>query len=360
MPLPNVASRSRSAREWLGWWIVASIWWTLDGFTDVMNYRVIMPGDEQGMARIWRAYMWSAWLWIPLTIFALWLCGRFPIGADRWRRNLLVLVGGAALACVARAIAVALLNPWVGWYASLPGPGEMFVTSIANNFFPYWMLVGVGHAVVYARRIRERDEQLSRAELHALKLQLQPHFLFNTLNTINTYVRAEPSVAQRMIARLSDLLRRVLDSEGIQEVTLQEELELVRTYLDIEQVRFDERLGVQWTIDPETVRAIVPHLVLQPIVENAIRHGIGPQSRGGTVEIAARRRDSSLELVVRDDGAGMDGSSHPSGRGLTNTRNRLRQLYSERQSVRITAPPGGGFVVELTMPFRAAPSASRS
>jgi two-component sensor histidine kinase len=357
MALPDVSARPRPAREWLGWWVVSTVWWTLDGFTDVTNYRVIMPGDDQGMGRIWRAYMGSAWLWIPFTVFALWLTDRFPLGADRWRRNLFVLIGGAAAVCVARALAVMLLNPWGGWYANMPGLGELLITSLANNFFPYWMLVGVGHAVVYARRVRERDEQLARAELHALKLQLQPHFLFNTLNTINTYVRAEPNVAQRMIARLSDLLRRVLESEGVQEVTLQEELELVRAYLDIEQVRFDDRLYVQWTIDPETVRAIVPHLMLQPIVENAIRHGIGPRSRGGTVEIAARRRDSSLELMVRDDGAGVVDSPPAGGRGLTNTRNRLRQLYGERHSVRITTPSNGGFVVELTIPFRAASNA---
>jgi LytS/YehU family sensor histidine kinase len=231
----------------------------------------------------------------------------------------------------------------------------VLVTGFANNFFPYWMLVGVGHAIVYARRIRERDEQLARAELHALKLQLQPHFLFNTLNTISTYVRADPNIAQRMITRLSDLLRRVLDSEGVEEVTLREELELVGAYLDIEQVRFEDRLRVEWRIDPEALCACVPHLVLQPIVENAIRHGIAPQSREGRLQIDARRRDSSLELAVRDNGAGMCTSNGSGGRGLANTRDRLRQLYGDRQSVRVVTPPDGGCTVELTVPFRRGP-----
>jgi LytS/YehU family sensor histidine kinase len=247
---------------------------------------------------------------------------------------------------------VVLLNPWAGWYDTVPSFDEVLLTSVANNFFLYCMLVGIGHAVVYSRRIRERDEQLARAELHALKLQLHPHFLFNTLNTISTYVRSDQDVARRMISRLSDLLRRVLENEGVEEVSLQEELDLVSAYLDIEQARFDDRLHVEWQIEPATLGARVPHLMLQPLVENAIRHGIAPRSAKGTLRISSRRENGTLSLAVRDDGMGSTVQSPAYGRGLSNTRNRLLQLYGNRQSMQVTAPAAGGFTVELTMPFR--------
>ena len=341
-------------RGWFGWLAIVTIWWTLDGFTDVMNYRVMTPAQGAGMNRIWRAYMLSAWLWIPLTMLAFWLASRFPISGESWRQWIPVHLAGAAVACVTRATAVLVLNQWVGWYKTLPSLGEILVTSLANNFFLYSMLVGVGHAIVYGRRIRERDEQLARAELHALKMQLHPHFLFNTLNTINTYVRADQNIAQRMISRLSDLLRGALEREGVQEVTLREELKFVGAYVDIEQVRLDDRLQVEWQIDPDTLQATVPHLVLQPLVENAIRHGIAPRLAGGRVDIVARRANGMLRLEVRDDGVGTwQPARHAGGgHGLSNTRNRLRQLYGDRQTVTTRVPEMGGFAVELTFPYR--------
>jgi LytS/YehU family sensor histidine kinase len=216
------------------------------------------------------------------------------------------------------------------------------------------MLVGVGHAIVYGRRIRERDEQLARAELHALKMQLHPHFLFNTLNTFNTYVRVDQSVAQRMISRLSDLLRGALESERVQEVTLEQELESVRAYVDIEQVRLDDRLRVDWLIGPDTLQASVPHLILQPLVENAIRHGVAPRLEGGKVDIIAARANGMLRLEVHDDGVGARGHAAQAGggHGLSNTRNRLKQLYGEQQTMITSTPETGGFTVELTIPYR--------
>jgi two-component system, LytTR family, sensor kinase len=347
-------SWSARHRAWIGWLVIVTIWWTLDGFTDVMNYRVMSPAPAVAMSRIWRAYMLSAWLWIPLTMLAFWTANRFPIAGSAWRHWVPAHLASAAGACVARAVAVLLLNEWGGWYASLPSLGELLVTSLANNFFLYCMLIGVGHAIVYGRRIRERDEQLARAELHALKMQLHPHFLFNTLNTINTYVRADPNVAQRMISRLSDLLRRALESERVQEVALHEELAFVGAYLDIEQVRLDDRLRVEWLIEPDTLQATVPHLILQPLVENAIRHGIAPRLAEGTVDIVARRANGALRLEIRDDGAGMRESSADGGggHGLSNTRNRLQQLYGDRQTMTIRAPSSGGFAVEISIPYR--------
>jgi two-component system LytT family sensor kinase len=344
-------------RRWILPTIVVTVWWTLDGFTDVMNYRLMQPADDATLRRVWRAYMWSVWLWIPISLGALWLSDRFPLGLQSWSRALTIHMAGAVGACLVRALAVIALNPWVQWYLTLPSLGDVVVTSFANNFFLYWMIVAGGHALVYARRVRERDQQLARAELHALKMQLHPHFLFNTLNTINTYVRADQDVAQRMIARLSDLLRRVLEREAVQEVTLQEELRLVGAYLDIEQVRFEDRLTVEWDINGDAMRAVVPHLILQPLVENAIRHGIAPRAVQGTLRIAARRDNGDLRLTVRDNGQGVAAAASDAngGRGLSITRNRLKHLYGDGQSLRITSPAEGGFEVQLTVPYKLRP-----
>ena len=225
------------------------------------------------------------------------------------------------------------------------------MTSFGNNLFLYLMLVGVGHALVFAQRYRERDEQLARAELRSLQMQLHPHFLFNTLNTVNALVRTDPDAAERMIARLGVLLRHALDGVGVQEVPLDEELDMLRTYLEIEQVRFEDRLRVEWDVDAATCAARVPHLLLQPLVENAIRHGIAPRAAEGTIRIAASRRNGSLRLAVRDDGVGMRPGAAPEGVGLANTRTRLRMLYGERQSLAVRDAPGGGVHVEIELPF---------
>ena len=345
----------RSRRRWWVWWALAFVWWTLDGFTTATNYHRMGQASPDGVTweQAFRTTMLSAWLWVPLTVFALWLADRFPLDRDSWRKHLPAHIAAVIAVCVLRALVVVLVNPWVGWYAELPPFREVLLTSFANNLFLFWMLVGVGHALVYARRFRERDEELVRAELHTLKMQLHPHFLFNTLNTVSSYIRTDPEIAERMVARLSQLLRHALQRGGIQEVPLEEELQIARTYLEIEQVRFEDRLRVHWNIDPGTFAARVPHLILQPLVENAVRHGIAPRAAEGTVEIAAERRNGTLHLVVRDDGVGIRDTQDVSGGvGLANTRARLRQLYGTRQSLDVVNAEGGGVHVHLSLPFR--------
>jgi sensor histidine kinase YesM len=337
------------ARRWWVWWAIAAAWWNLEGFTTAANFYRMNGGTVPWMRGL-RTSLWSAWLWIPLTVLAIWVADRWPLDRDSWRAHLPVHLAASVGVCVFRAVAVVALNPWVEWYAEVPGFGELLVTSFANNLLLYWMLVGVGHALVYARRARERDEQLARAELHALRMQLHPHFLFNALNTVQSYVRTDPDTAERMIARLGQLLRRALAGGGSQEVPLEEELDVVRAYLDIEQVRFEDRLRVRWKVDPSTYPARVPSLILQPLVENAVRHGIAPRATQGTIEIAAERRGGTLHLTVRDDGVGMAGAPGE-GVGLANTRARLRQLYGARQSLEL-AGGSGGVCVSVSLPFR--------
>lgn len=333
------------------WWGLAALWWTLEGIVSATTW--------QGMADVaWghalRVSMTSAWLWVPQTMLALFLAERWTLGRDA-RVPALAVHGTAALAVVVvRALVVVAANPLVGWYATVPPFGTVLATSFANNFFAFCLVIGVGHALVHARRARERDERLARAELQYLKAQLHPHFLFNTLNAVSASVRTDPETATLIIARLGTLLRHALERGGVQEVPLEEELAILSAYVEIEQLRFEDRLRVQWAIEPGTLRAAVPHLVLQPLVENAIRHGIAPRHAPGTVEIAASRRNGHLVLAVRDDGVGMDGAPAADGVGLANTRSRLRQLYGERQTMRVDSAPGRGARVEIALPWREA------
>jgi hypothetical protein len=200
---------------------------------------------------------------------------------------------------------------------------------------------------------RERERlvgRLDEARLHALRLQLQPHFLFNTLNTVTALVHRDPAAAERMVTGLSELLRASLGPAGEQEVRLDRELDLIRHYVDIQQARFADRLSVRFDIDDAARDGMVPSLILQPIVENAILHGIAPRAAAGSVSIAAHRRDGILALAVSDDGIGRADSGRE-GVGLGNARARLTTLYGDRQQFR--AGPGalGGYRVEIDIPF---------
>jgi LytS/YehU family sensor histidine kinase len=338
------------------WWALNVAWWTLNGLASATNYRFLRmsQGDAVAWSEALPTSMTSALLWVPLTAMAFALAERVPLERDRLRRRLAVHLAAAAAACVLRAGAVVVLNGWVGWYPTLPPFTTVLATSFQNNFFLYWLITGVAHAVHFARKYRERETQLVQARLDVLKAQLHPHFLFNTLNTISSLVHHDAEEADRMIARLSALLRHTLDEAGTNEVPLREELRFLASYLEIEQARFEDRLGVAWEVDPAALDARVPHLILQPLVENAIRHGIAPRAAPGVVRIAAQRRNGALHLEVRDDGVGMrPGGSRTRGRGvgLRTTRARLAELYGDRHHFDIRAAPEGGTVLTMSIPF---------
>jgi two-component system LytT family sensor kinase len=339
-------------RRWVMWWSLSSLWWLLQGVTNATTYR--------GMAgvtweRALNVNIASALLWIPFTVLALWMAERWPLERETWKRRLIGVVLAALAVVVLRGLLVVWLNFAIAWYTTLPSWGSLFITSFANNFFTFGLLVAVGHAVLYARRISERDQQLARAELQHLKAQLHPHFLFNALNAISSTIRTDPELATRMISQLSVVLRHAIQRVSAQEVPLEEELQLLTAYVEIEQLRFEDRLLVQWQISPGTTRAMVPHLLLQPLVENAIRHGIAPSAAGGTVEIGVERREGMLHLSVRDNGVGWRGAGAPSqGIGLSNTRERLRQLYGASQSLQVQSTAPHGLRVDIVLPFREA------
>jgi two-component system LytT family sensor kinase len=244
------------------------------------------------------------------------------------------------------------------WQTRAATPLGTFRYDLINAVVPF-----TGYAVL--RRTHRRrleiaradalERSLLRARLHALDLELRPHFLFNTLNAITALVRSQPSQAERMLITLADLLRVTLGRTG-QEVTVSEELEQLELYLDIQRVRFRERLDVRIEADQEVLSAYVPGMILQPLVENALAHGLAPKTGPGTVQVSVRRDADSIVLRVADDGVGLPPAGVRERTGVGNTRARLRALYGEAQSVTLTSPPTGGTVVEVRLPLRDAPT----
>jgi two-component system, LytTR family, sensor kinase len=323
-------------------------------------------------------YLWALFL-APAV---LWLGRRFPLERRRWlRRSLLHLVCSVAFSLLHLVLDSALIS-LLGIFPTLMKGfwgtfSVLLILGFHGNILTYWIILGIQYGFRTYHQYQERkrhalrleldaselQSQLVQAQLSALKMQLQPHFLFNTLNAIMVLVRQHKGTqAEEMLARLSDLLRCVLEDVEAQEVPLSRELEYVQLYLSIEQVRFQDRLRVDVSVDPAALDAAVPHMGLQPIVENAIRHGIGRRSAAGKIQIKASRVDGRLEIQIRDDGPGLpaDGVLEARGIGLANTRARLEQLYDGQASLRIENAAEGGAVVTLSLPYRPAPEAAEA
>ena len=360
--------RSRSWR-WKPVLIVGGIWLAYWLLSVAQSYTVQI--QSSGEANAWLIAMRLVAhmsLWIVLTPPLIAFARRFRIDRHTWRRNLPLHVGVAMLASLA--------DIWV-WYRwrMIVGPpvptGRTFLVQwlmqIDLAVFTYFVIVAIVHAVDYHRFFQERTEeshrlelrtaqleaQLATAQLQVLKMQLQPHFLFNTLHAIAELVHEDPRAADRMVSGLGSLLRISLDSAGRQMVTLREELEFLEAYLAIEQVRFRERLTVSMDIDPHALDARVPHLLLQPLVENAIRHGVSPRMAAGRVTVAATRRDGRVEIEIADNGRGLpNGTPRAEGVGLSNTRARLEQLYGGEFKLELANGPAGGAVARLALPYQ--------
>ena len=301
-------------------------------------------------------------MWMP-AIF--WLGRRFRFDRHGWWRALLVH-GPASLVITSVHLSYVGTSRW--FLQGVRGGDPELLTTILDAFFRtvdqtlpvYWAIIGLQHAVDYYRQARAREVRAARLEtrllssqLQALQQQLHPHFLFNTLHAISTLVHRDPDKADLMIERLSDLLRITLRKVDVQEVELAEELEYVRAYLDIEQVHFGPRLRIEYRIDAAALDVLVPTLILQPIVENAIRHGLEPLVRPGTLTIEAEADGNMLLLRVRDDGVGFANTfRRPDGVGLANTRARLDRLYGEAAALTMREQASGGVRVEVTIPLR--------
>ena len=323
------------------------------------------------------SWLVGVYLWALLMPGILWLGRRFPIERRNWvRRVALHLLLGVVVSLFQLILESAILSR----LGVFPGLMNTFVTTFAfllvigfhTGIMTYWEVLGVQYGIGYYQNYQERkrealrlelraselQSQLVQAQLGVLKMQLQPHFLFNTLNAIMVLVRQQKSKeAEQTLAHLSDLLRCVLEDVEAQEVPLRRELEYLQLYLSIEQVRFQDRLRVEISADPAILDAALPQMVLQPVVENAIRHGVGKSAAAGRIRISAVRSNDKLELRVQDDGPGFSSEGpvgkHSAGIGLTNTRARLKQLYGEE--ARLTTGNGEprGAVVTMTIPYHA-------
>lgn len=304
-------------------------------------------------------YVWAV-LSVPILIFAR----RFPPeSGNPWRAAAVHLA--AALAC---SLLYVLLRAFVGQiHSRLVGEPVMFaevfrpllVKTFPFNLLIYGVIISISHAIDYYRKYHERtvhalelEKSLTEARLQALVRQLKPHFLFNTLNGIATLMHQDVDAADRMLVRLSELLRLTMNHPGSQLSTLSEEIVFIEKYLEIERIRFRDRLSVTYAIEPDVAEISVPSLLLQPLVENAIRHGIEPNARPGRIEIAARRDASELVLTITDNGNGIpSGGFTREGIGLANTRSRLQEIYGGRQRFELVNHPGGGLLVRLTLPL---------
>jgi two-component system LytT family sensor kinase len=330
----------------------------------------------QGRAVEWHAYLvvWltTAYAWAFLAPFVWWLAGQFPIGRSAWwRSGGMHLAGSLGFALIEEAL-FAGITPVFGlpWFPRNFAATFRAVVPIDFhlNVIVYWLIVGAQHSVGYYRRYLERarasaqlelratqlEGQLAQAKLSALKMQLHPHFLFNTLHAIVVLVRQHRvEEADEMLTNLSELLRQTLAGWETQEVPLGREVELINLYLDIQRVRFQDRLTVEMSLSPATLNALVPSLVLQPLVENAIQHGVSKSSAAVTIALKSCLRDSTLELQVCDNGPGVSGEGSGNGVGLSNTRARLQQLYGERQSLSLDGLAGGGTVATVRLPYHA-------
>lgn len=316
-----------------------------------------LPWDPSNGGPPWSAVGSQVGYWMVWPVLTPWifrLGRRFPPGSHRPIRNVLIHLGislGGGLLLGAYFLALVL------WVQEGPASVDGVLATVVWVFMPfsalvYWLVLLVGRSLDGYRLSRERDALLAEARLHALETQLQPHFLFNAMGSISALIDDDPAAAQTMLARLGELLRASLHpGAGQQEVTLDEELSLLRRYLDIEQVRFGDRLRVEWRVEDGLRRVRVPHLLLQPLAENAIRHGIARDSRAGRLEIGARRQGDQLKLWIRDDGPGLGEGPPRQGIGLSNTRARLQHLYGEAADLRLATVDPRGAESVVTMPL---------
>ena len=335
--------------------IVFGAWCAVALLFSIQMHFQATPGAEPrpwGWILAWQFTGWWTWALFtaPVCAFAAW--------AVRIRRPVL-LIGAHIPMALLTAVACAGFEGGLKWALGLWRTPHTFVSGVADGIAIWWTFNVLVYAMVaglyHAWRATRLEMQLVQARLDALVGQLQPHFLFNTLHTISAFVLEDPKQANRMITRLSELLRQSFNRERGPLVTLEQELELLDHYVAIQEARFGDRLRVTFRVDPRAASAVVPTFMLQPLVENAIRHGVAPNGRVAEIEIAATREGDRLHLAVRDNGPGVNAEpkrGNGGGLGIANTRARLFELYGPSHRFELTnAPPPGGAVATIEIPY---------
>jgi two-component system, LytTR family, sensor kinase len=352
----------------LRWIFAAATAFGIFSTAEAVTYHLVVAKSPTIPWGLVSSLNFSYWyVWAVLTPPILWVARRWPFDRHNWGRVVLVHSVGvfvftfahSAVSAYARVLAMDALSTRVVLFSD--ALRDRFVLNFDYEAMTYWFLIGISHALDYRRQSAEREitaanlqARLAEANLDALQRQLHPHFLFNTLHTISALIHRNADAADAMLARLSDLLRLTLNRVRIRQLPLKDEVDFIQKYLEIERARFGDRLRVVFDIDSKLLDAAVPSLVLQPIVENAVKHGIGPKVGGGRIDIIARTEGDQLCLIVRDDGYGVptvELDALNEGVGVSNTRARLAQLYPNQHRFEFRAPHDGGLEVTVAIPL---------
>jgi two-component system, LytTR family, sensor kinase len=362
----NKPPKSKPQIRWMKWAIIFLCW---TGFALFFTSQSYMFQARSAGTIEWKGplfnWLLGSYAWFALTPLVLKLSNRFPLQ----RGKLLSSVGIHALAApsfniativifvIARGLIVGPLPETKLLFESV---WHFVIAEFHGGMLVYWVIIGVNQAMDYYRRYRDRElaasnleTRLVEAQLDALRMQLHPHFLFNALNSVSVLMRKDVDAADRMLLQLSGLLRVTLARSAAHEIRLKQELEILERYLEIEQIRFQDRLTVRTQVDTSALDALVPQLFFQPLVENAIRHGIADRETGGVIDISAERQNGMLRLQVRDNGPGLNVSrgNLTEGVGLSNTRSRLEYLYGSCSRFEVCEAEEGGLIVTAAFPF---------
>jgi two-component system LytT family sensor kinase len=343
-------------------WLLVLGGWSLVGlgyFTSLAYSAARSGAPTVPWARLLLFALGTAWIWAGLTPVVLWLTRNAAFGpGDRSRSAGVYVLAGVGF-FLGSGVLEWLLGVATGMSSGSQLWSTLFSECVETRLLAFLAIITLGWSSRYFALYRTRhlhasdlEARLAKTHLQVLKMQLQPHFLFNTLNTIAELVHSEPEAADQMITRLGRLLRLSLDHASHQVIPLRQETDFLRVYLEIEQVRFQDRLQVVWDLAADTLDAAVPTLLLQPVLENAIRHGVTPLVGRGRIVIAARREAEDLVLEIGDNGRGLPVGRPPrEGVGLRNVRERVEQLYGPRAQFSLTPAVGGGTVAKLRLPF---------
>ncbi len=374
---PALNGTSDIERSFIGW---SARWWALTFVAWSIPAVIAMLQATAGYALrgvldkewIWVVLQYPRWMtWALVTPVIFWAASRIPLRRERLASSvakhvLLALVFAAVIEFFWLQINIGVQEYIAPGSMAAATRTEIFVGGwlgrLVGGAFTYAAALGVATALGYHQRFREREirasqleAQLALAQVQALKMQLHPHFLFNTLHAITVLIREDPAAATRAVTRLGDLLRLTLSSAKTAEVTFRRELEILSLYLDIERTRFQDRLVINYDVQPATLDALVPDLILQPLVENAIKHGVSPHAAIGRIDVRSRAEGEWLILEIQDSGAGIpEGRSPGEGIGLSTTAERLRHLYGERHELSLGNAPDGGFLARIRLPLRLA------
>lgn len=346
-------------------WLVAAVLWLLYGlvWAEQLVNRDISGGSPTGWGEALQVSLIGLSLcWLPISVGMTMLVQRYPLERGRIGAGLIASVLAVAIAITGRALFVWVLDPWLAyWYEGQPPAfSEVLWHSARINLMLALTIVGLAHGWVYLHavqahrlRIAELEARVSQARLDALRAQINPHFLFNAFNSIAELIHQDRDAADRMLVALSRLLRRSLDLSSGNELRLGDEIELLHEYLSIEQIRLGERLRVTWSVEPDCLQVWIPTLVLQPLVENAIIHGLARRRQPGEISIDIHGRDGDLLISIGNDGADDDATPVAgSGTGVSNVRQRLQQLHGEAASIDLQALPDRRHQVRLRLPLR--------